>query len=332
MLSCRVCPTDDSILLPTPSGTISVPLIQAFLQNLSNFLVTKATSALTLQILGKTKGIGAVVLALLIYRNPVSVSGMAGYGICIVGVGMFSDARAKSNFAEKERRELREMREAAGLGASPAHGREVSPLRGTYTLGCVFPHSRCGYARSLSLSLGSCAHAHFEAQKASTAHAVPSRSTSWASSLTNRSANVRSRCPFRDEKERDDDDDGGGRSLSGGSDDCDVAMEEVPEGGLGATPGYPKAQKRGGSDDDSDGVGVGRSEDGGGDRSYRGSPGVIVYDEFRAPGQALRSPVQDARKGLGGTRKRILRWLQEEGWWVVPLAVLIAIAVADSPW
>ena len=43
----------------------------AYCANLTNFLVTKATSALTLQVLGKAKGVLAVVLSLIIFRNPV---------------------------------------------------------------------------------------------------------------------------------------------------------------------------------------------------------------------------------------------------------------------
>ncbi|KAF5734450.1 sugar phosphate/phosphate translocator [Tripterygium wilfordii] len=42
----------------------------AYLVNLTNFLVTKHTSALTLQVLGNAK---AAVAAVLIFRNPVTV-------------------------------------------------------------------------------------------------------------------------------------------------------------------------------------------------------------------------------------------------------------------
>lgn len=67
----------------------------AYFVNLTNFLVTKHTSALTLQVLGNAKGIIAVVVSLLIFRNPVSVTGMLGYSMTVIGVILYS--RAKEN-------------------------------------------------------------------------------------------------------------------------------------------------------------------------------------------------------------------------------------------
>ncbi len=62
--------------------------------NLANFLVTRATSALTLQVLGKAKSVIAVAASLLIFRNKVSVLGLAGYGICLAGVAAYGKAKA----------------------------------------------------------------------------------------------------------------------------------------------------------------------------------------------------------------------------------------------
>jgi hypothetical protein len=62
--------------------------------NLANFLVTRATSALTLQVLGKAKSVVAVAVSLLLFRNPVSALGMAGYGLCLVGVAAYGRAKA----------------------------------------------------------------------------------------------------------------------------------------------------------------------------------------------------------------------------------------------
>ncbi|KAK4351366.1 hypothetical protein RND71_030679 [Anisodus tanguticus] len=50
----------------------------AYFVNLTNFLVTKHTSALTLKVLGNAKG-AVVVVSILIFKNPVSVIGMLGY-------------------------------------------------------------------------------------------------------------------------------------------------------------------------------------------------------------------------------------------------------------
>eukprot|EP00271_Cylindrocystis_brebissonii_P004118 TRINITY_DN15585_c0_g1_i1.p1 TRINITY_DN15585_c0_g1~~TRINITY_DN15585_c0_g1_i1.p1 ORF type:complete len:345 (+),score=60.18 TRINITY_DN15585_c0_g1_i1:431-1465(+) len=68
----------------------------AYFVNLTNFLVTKHTSALTLQVLGNAKGAVAVVVSILIFRNPVTVLGMVGYGITVCGVIAYSEAKRRS--------------------------------------------------------------------------------------------------------------------------------------------------------------------------------------------------------------------------------------------
>ncbi|XP_022939307.1 probable sugar phosphate/phosphate translocator At3g11320 [Cucurbita moschata] len=69
----------------------------AYFVNLSNFLVTKHTSALTLQVLGNAKGAVAVVVSILIFRNPVSVTGMMGYTMTVMGVILYSQAKKRTN-------------------------------------------------------------------------------------------------------------------------------------------------------------------------------------------------------------------------------------------
>ncbi|CAM0958003.1 unnamed protein product [Alopecurus aequalis] len=68
----------------------------AYLVNLTNFLVTKHTSPLTLQVLGNAKGAVAVVVSILIFKNPVTVMGMLGYGVTIVGVILYGEAKKRS--------------------------------------------------------------------------------------------------------------------------------------------------------------------------------------------------------------------------------------------
>ncbi|KAL2525770.1 putative sugar phosphate/phosphate translocator [Abeliophyllum distichum] len=67
----------------------------AYFVNLTNFLVTKHTSALTLQVLGNAKGAVAVVISILIFRNPVSVTGMLGYTLTVIGVILYSEAKKR---------------------------------------------------------------------------------------------------------------------------------------------------------------------------------------------------------------------------------------------
>lgn len=68
----------------------------AYLVNLTNFLVTKHTSALTLQVLGNAKAAVAAVVSVLIFRNPVTVMGITGFGITIIGVVLYSEAKKRS--------------------------------------------------------------------------------------------------------------------------------------------------------------------------------------------------------------------------------------------
>lgn len=69
----------------------------AYFVNLTNFLVTKHTSALTLQVLGNAKGAVAVVVSVLIFKNPVTWTGMMGYTLTVIGVILYSEAKKRSN-------------------------------------------------------------------------------------------------------------------------------------------------------------------------------------------------------------------------------------------
>ena len=67
----------------------------AYLVNLTNFLVTKHTSALTLQVLGNAKAAVAAAVSVLIFRNPVTIMGMIGFIVTIMGVVMYSEAKKR---------------------------------------------------------------------------------------------------------------------------------------------------------------------------------------------------------------------------------------------
>ncbi|CAK9155579.1 unnamed protein product [Ilex paraguariensis] len=67
----------------------------AYSANLTNFLVTKHTSALTLQVLGNAKGAVAVVISILLFRNPVTFVGIAGYSLTVMGVVAYGEAKRR---------------------------------------------------------------------------------------------------------------------------------------------------------------------------------------------------------------------------------------------
>ncbi|KAI7749997.1 hypothetical protein M8C21_021215 [Ambrosia artemisiifolia] len=67
----------------------------AYAANLANFLVTKNTSALTLQVLGNAKGAVAVVISILLFKNPVTFIGIAGYSMTVMGVVAYGEAKRR---------------------------------------------------------------------------------------------------------------------------------------------------------------------------------------------------------------------------------------------
>ncbi|KAL0708225.1 hypothetical protein Bca4012_074651 [Brassica carinata] len=71
--------------------------VMAYSANLLNFLVTKHTSALTLQVLGNAKGVVAVVISVLLFRNPVTVMGIGGYSITVLGVVAYGETKRRDH-------------------------------------------------------------------------------------------------------------------------------------------------------------------------------------------------------------------------------------------
>ena len=66
--------------------------IVAFFLNLSNFIVTKKTSAVTLQVLGNVKVVISIGVSLLIFGNAVSSFSVAGCVITLAGVYAYNKA------------------------------------------------------------------------------------------------------------------------------------------------------------------------------------------------------------------------------------------------
>ena len=47
------------------------------------------------QVLGNAKGAVAVVISILLFRNPVTVVGMAGYTITVMGVAAYGETKRR---------------------------------------------------------------------------------------------------------------------------------------------------------------------------------------------------------------------------------------------
>jgi len=68
----------------------------AYAVNLTNFLVTKYTSALTLQVLGNCKGVIAAVVSVFMFKNHVTPRGCLGYAVTVAGVFLYSESKRRS--------------------------------------------------------------------------------------------------------------------------------------------------------------------------------------------------------------------------------------------
>lgn len=48
------------------------------------------------QVLGNAKGAVAVVVSILIFKNPVTVTGMLGYTVTVIGVILYGEAKKRN--------------------------------------------------------------------------------------------------------------------------------------------------------------------------------------------------------------------------------------------
>mmetsp|Transcript_11086 Transcript_11086/g.40626 ORF Transcript_11086/g.40626 Transcript_11086/m.40626 type:complete len:376 (-) Transcript_11086:78-1205(-) len=72
-------------------------MLTAAAQNLCNFFVTKLTSAVTLQVIGQSKGAIIVLLSGMLFHTPLSKLSLLGYAITVLGTVAYQ--RTKSRFA-----------------------------------------------------------------------------------------------------------------------------------------------------------------------------------------------------------------------------------------
>ncbi|KAH9805755.1 putative sugar phosphate/phosphate translocator [Citrus sinensis] len=96
-------PMAASILLPFTlyiEGNIHCVLVTCechccLFVNMTNFLVTKHTSTLALQVLGNTKTALVAVVSVLIFRNPVIVIGMTELAVTVMVMVRYSEAKKR---------------------------------------------------------------------------------------------------------------------------------------------------------------------------------------------------------------------------------------------
>ena len=92
----------------------------AFFLNVSQFLVTRATSAVTLQVLGNVKVVLLIGVSVAIFGNDVSIQAACGCGLCLVGVAGYNFASNRQKASEPPPSKSRT------LEAPPVRARRVS--------------------------------------------------------------------------------------------------------------------------------------------------------------------------------------------------------------
>ena len=56
-----------------------------------------------MQVLGNAKGVVATIVSILLFRNPVSATGMVGYTITVFGVIAYSEAKKHATKQQHKR-------------------------------------------------------------------------------------------------------------------------------------------------------------------------------------------------------------------------------------
>jgi len=105
MLACGVVALEPGIFADPVAawsnvGTWSVVVLSAMIAfglNITNFLVTQYTSAVTLQVLGNAKNIITIVLSVWLFGNAVSYTSAVGCCITLCGVGLYNWAKMKKS-------------------------------------------------------------------------------------------------------------------------------------------------------------------------------------------------------------------------------------------
>lgn len=134
------------------TGTGFWPLLvfnaaMAYFVNLTNFLVTKHTSALTLQVLGNAKGVVAVIASVLVFRNPINRYTVFGYLVTVGGVVAYSSAKRQSKKSEA-------LKKLAAKGSDVESSQPRSPFSSLATAESRdTTNGQHNHTRSLSTSL-----------------------------------------------------------------------------------------------------------------------------------------------------------------------------------
>ena len=93
----------------------------SYVVNLTNFVVTKRTSPLTLHVLGNAKGVFATVVSVAVFKNPVSGVGALGYLFAVAGTLLYGLLKSKHRRGRGEEGGANNARErnraAAKIGA-----------------------------------------------------------------------------------------------------------------------------------------------------------------------------------------------------------------------
>lgn len=102
--------------------------LNACLLNISNFLVTFHTNAVTLQVLGNVKTVLSIGVSVCIFRNPLSMSQAVGCMVCLGGVWIYN-SKGKSFKDKKPPPKVTPLADPNGLSNGTSDLMPTSPVK-----------------------------------------------------------------------------------------------------------------------------------------------------------------------------------------------------------
>ena len=110
---------DESRSSPAFLAFLASNVAAAFLVNILGFEITRRFGAVALQVLGNGKGAVTTIGGILVFRNTISATAGGGYGLTLLGVGLYGRAGRRAR-AQKARSPLPPPVEAGGApGLAP---------------------------------------------------------------------------------------------------------------------------------------------------------------------------------------------------------------------
>lgn len=129
LLAAGLGPTPIAVGGPGVLGLLVISGLNACFLNVSNFLVTSYTSAVTLQVLGNVKSCLSIGISVAIFRNALHVQQALGVVVCLFGVWLYNEKGGPAKTSIKSDQESPASKDAgtADAASDGQKGTEMMP-------------------------------------------------------------------------------------------------------------------------------------------------------------------------------------------------------------